>query len=157
MQVPLPQYNIEYLVSARPAVLGLDPTTSTISVDVLSVSGNSAVIISKDANVFYETETLAIVRRYKSKTSGLVGTTLWAWRGRQADLGVREQQKLTELAKRYGTSVVGDSLIELPPHSLSFFTPGRSMSHRVQSQMTSSCLWIRHSQFVRFIEQSHIT
>ncbi|KAH8828504.1 hypothetical protein DL96DRAFT_1603512 [Flagelloscypha sp. PMI_526] len=109
MQVPLPQYNIEYLVSARPAVLGLDPTTSTISVDVLSVSGNSAAVISKDANVFYETETLAIVRRYKSKTSGLVGTTLWAWRGRQADLGVREQQKLTELAKRYGTSVINVS------------------------------------------------
>ena len=83
-----------------------DTDIHSISVEVLSIQGTAASPISRDSHVLYESEVLAIVHRYKSNSSGLVGTTVWAWRGNKGHLGEREERKLQELARRYNTSLV---------------------------------------------------
>ena len=72
----------------------------------MAISGNSTTTISKDAHVFYDSELLAVVHRAKVKSSGLVATKVWAWRGRRAQPDEREAQKVQELARRYGTTLV---------------------------------------------------
>lgn len=76
---------------------------TTISVDVMSVTGAASTGLKDDTNVFYDKETLAIVLRVKSKSSGLVETTLWGWQGRRSQIGEREQWKLKDMARHYGT------------------------------------------------------
>jgi hypothetical protein len=76
---------------------------TTISVDVLSVTGAAATGLKNDTDVFYDSEILAIVRRVKLKSSGLVETTLWGWQGRRSQIGEREQRKLKDMARHYGT------------------------------------------------------
>ncbi|KAF9263290.1 hypothetical protein L218DRAFT_973111 [Marasmius fiardii PR-910] len=72
----------------------------------MSIKGNTSTTLSQDADVFYDTEVLAIVHRSKSKSSGLVSTAVWGWFGKSSQAGEREQQKLEELAKRYGTTMI---------------------------------------------------
>ncbi|KAI0645465.1 hypothetical protein C8Q79DRAFT_1001065 [Trametes meyenii] len=103
---PLPHVNVEALYSAPRPVHTTDPDLTTISVDVLSIAGNAANAISRDVNVFYDTEFLAVVHRAKARSSGLVQTKVWGWHGRNAQVGERETQKLQELARRYGTTPV---------------------------------------------------
>lgn len=103
---PLPTVDIHTLLKSRinpPLVL---PGARTISVDVFAINGVSSTVISQDANIFYDAEILAIVHRYKSKTSGLVSTQLWIWYGKNCHVGEKEERKLQELAKRYNTSPV---------------------------------------------------
>jgi hypothetical protein len=76
---------------------------TTISIDVLSVAGAAATGLKDDTNVFYDSEILAIVFRVKLKSSGLVETTLWSWQGRRSQIGEREQRKLKDMARHYGT------------------------------------------------------
>lgn len=121
-----------------------DPDTQTISVEVLSVQGATATAISKDSHVFYDTEVLAIIHRFKSKTSGLVGTKVWAWRGNKGSVGEREEKKLQELARRYGTSLV--SLFQRPAHSMTMTVSHRSryiniLSHQSLS-MSLVAVWL---------------
>ncbi|KAF8070560.1 hypothetical protein FPV67DRAFT_1027864 [Lyophyllum atratum] len=71
----------------------------------MAISGTTATTLAKDRTIFYDTEILAIIHRSKSQISGLVSTAIWGWEGKRAKLGEREQRKLQELAKRYGTSV----------------------------------------------------
>jgi len=78
---------------------------ATISVDVMSVTGAAATGLKNDTNVFYDSEILAIVRRVKLKSSGLVETTLWGWQGRRSQIGEREQRKLKDMARHYGTKL----------------------------------------------------
>jgi hypothetical protein len=78
---------------------------TTISVDVLSVTGAAAAGLKNDTDVFYDSEILAIVRRVKLKSSGLVETTLWGWQGRRSQIGEREQRKLKDMARHYGTKL----------------------------------------------------
>lgn len=78
--------------------------STTISVDVMTITGTTASPISQTRMIFYDTEILAIVHRSKSRSSGLVSNVVWGWEGKRATLGEREQRKLQELAKRYGTS-----------------------------------------------------
>jgi hypothetical protein len=109
---PLPTVDVHALFHPRinpPLVL---PEANTISVDVFAINGVSSTVISQDADIFYETETLAIVHRYKSKTSGLVSTQLWVWYGRKSNVGEREGRKLQELAKRYSTSPVSYAVFD---------------------------------------------
>ena len=49
---------------------------------------------------------MAIIHRFKAKSSGLVNMKVWAWRGSKAQSGEREEKKLQELARRYNTPLV---------------------------------------------------
>jgi hypothetical protein len=69
----------------------------------MSVTGAAATGLKDDTNVFYDSEVLAIVLRVKMKSSGLVETTLWGWQGRRSQIGEREQRKLRDMARHYGT------------------------------------------------------
>ena len=78
----------------------------TVSVEVLCVEGNAMSEVPKGPDnvfIFYDEETLAVVHRAKSRSSGLVATKVWCWRGKKAEAGEVEDKKLKELAKRYGT------------------------------------------------------
>ncbi|KAI0675065.1 hypothetical protein C8Q78DRAFT_965332 [Trametes maxima] len=103
---PLPHVNVEALYNAPRPVHTTDPDLTTISVDVLSIAGNTASAISRDTSVFYDAEFLAVVHRAKVRSSGLVQTKVWGWHGRNAHVGEQETQKLQELARRYGTTPV---------------------------------------------------
>ena len=85
---------------------------STISVEVLSLLGTTASPLAKDAHVFYDSEMLVIIHRAKVKSSGLVASTVWAWRGQRAKPGEREMGKAQELARRYGTTLVSALLYQ---------------------------------------------
>ncbi|KAI0297169.1 hypothetical protein BC826DRAFT_1090943 [Russula brevipes] len=56
-------------------------------------------------SIFYDSEVLAIVHRVKAKPSGLVETMLWGWQGRRSQIGEREQRKLKDMARHYGTKL----------------------------------------------------
>ncbi|KAJ8468524.1 hypothetical protein ONZ51_g9590 [Trametes cubensis] len=101
---PLPHVDLDALYRAPRLLYTPDADLNTVSVDVLSIAGNTATTITKDANVFYDAEFLAVVHRAKARSSGLVQTKVWGWQGRRAQIGEREAQKLQELARRYGTT-----------------------------------------------------
>ena len=79
-------------------------------------------MVSKMPYVFYDTEILAIVHRVKSKASGLASTSVWCWLGKQSCFRDREEKKLHELSKRYGTSAVRFSVRCTPLFLLIFET-----------------------------------
>ncbi|KIO15935.1 hypothetical protein M407DRAFT_34438, partial [Tulasnella calospora MUT 4182] len=85
--------------------LALPADAVTISVEVLTVTGNATSPVTTDIHIFYDVEVRAIVHRFKSKASGLVTTRVFGWRGRQAEVGPMEAKKLGELATRFGTSL----------------------------------------------------
>lgn len=85
-----------------------------MSVDVLSIAGSASSAIIGDTNIFYDSEILAIIQRAKVKSKGLVDTKVWGWIGKDANLGPKEEKTLGDLAKRYGTQLVG----VIPPHFL---------------------------------------
>ncbi|KAG5648543.1 hypothetical protein DXG03_003154 [Asterophora parasitica] len=99
-----PGFNIEPLLKYNTRPVQLEPGTTTISVEVMAITGTTASNVTKDLAIFYDTEILAIIHRSKSKLSGLVSTAVWGWEGKRATLGEREQRKLQELAQRYGTT-----------------------------------------------------
>lgn len=82
------------------------PDAKTISVEVISIFGPSSTTLTKDENVFYESEVLAIVHRVKVVSSGLVDTYVWGWLGKHSQFGEVEEKKLHDLARRYGTMPV---------------------------------------------------
>jgi len=69
------------------------------------VTGATATGVKGETNVFYDSEILAIVHRAKATSSGLVETTLWGWQGRCSQIGEREQRKLKDMARHYGTKL----------------------------------------------------
>lgn len=71
----------------------------------MSITGATAKDVKGDANIFYDSEILAIVHRAKMKSSSLVETTLWGWEGRRSQIGEREQRKLKDMARHYGTKL----------------------------------------------------
>ena len=79
----------------------------TISVELLSIVNNAATVISESQGIFYDSEILAVVHRVKSKASGLASTSVWCWLGKKSRLGDREDKRLQELSRRYGTRAVG--------------------------------------------------
>ncbi|THH08146.1 hypothetical protein EW145_g2904, partial [Phellinidium pouzarii] len=85
------------------------PDLRAISVEVLCIDGGSTVEIMRGTSgafMFYDTEIIAVVHRAKSRASGLVATKVWSWRGRRCEAGEREERKMLELAKRYGTALI---------------------------------------------------
>jgi hypothetical protein len=91
-----------------------NPYESTITIDVMQVVKSTANSISKDTNIFYDTELLAIIHRSKSKSSGLVSTKVWSWQGKRNQRGEKEERKLQDLAKRYGTTLVSSCFASNP-------------------------------------------
>jgi hypothetical protein len=81
-----------------------------ISVEILLISGSLATPVTKDPNVFYDREVIAIVHRAKEKKSGLVSNNVWIWRGKNANLGEKEERKAHELAERFGTMAVSNEV-----------------------------------------------
>lgn len=108
----VPQIDVRPLLSSIPKLPPADPGVTTVSVDVLSIVGSASSAISSDTSVFYDTEILAIIRRAKVKSSGLVETGVWGWIGKDAKVGPKEEKALADLAKRYGTKLVG--VISIP-------------------------------------------
>ena len=106
---PLPAFDITVLDAYVPPLGAYTPdtNTTTISVEVLAIVGASATTLAgASASIFYDSETLAVVHRFKAKASGLASTTVWAWRGRHATPGEHELSKAQKLARRYGTTLV---------------------------------------------------
>lgn len=109
---PLPSVDISTMKNMANASFSPDTNEITISIDVLRIAGNSATaLLSDEMDVFYDTEVLAIVHRFKSKSSGLVATRVWSWRGWESRLVDAGAQKLQELCKRYGTDLVSDNIL----------------------------------------------
>lgn len=94
------------MLNAKPLAFKPDPDVASISVEVMCVVGSNATVIATDYNVFYDSEVLAIIHRFKAKSNGLVNTKVWAWHGSKSEAGEREEKKLQELARRYNTSLV---------------------------------------------------
>jgi hypothetical protein len=103
---PIPRIEIDDLVGPSAAKLSPDADSVVISVDILSIAGSTASPLKTDVNVFYDTEFLAIVHRYKSTSSHLVSTRVWGWQGKRCNFSQREDQKLCDLARHHGASPV---------------------------------------------------
>jgi methionine aminopeptidase len=102
---PLPTFNLSRLLASIPAVPKLTPG-SIISVEAFVISGSSSTVVNNDPHIFYESEIIAVVYRGKSKPSGLVATTVWAWVGAKATMKDKEEAKLQDMATRFNTSLV---------------------------------------------------
>ncbi|GAW05454.1 gelsolin repeat [Lentinula edodes] len=102
---PLPSIDIDVLLKSH-QLCESNSDLATVSVEVMIISGNNAAVLSRETDIFYDAEVLAIVHRSKSKSSGLVSTTIWGWLGKNCEAGDLEQNKLEELSKRYGTNVI---------------------------------------------------
>lgn len=103
---PLPSVDIAKLLAPLPP---RDSARQTISLETLSVlsDGSTSTIPSPESHILYDTETLAIVHRHKG-SDGLVATSLYARRGRNAPVGgdTKEARKVEDLARRFGTKSV---------------------------------------------------
>ncbi|KAF8161209.1 hypothetical protein B0H34DRAFT_796031 [Crassisporium funariophilum] len=104
--VPLPDIDISGLLKPRLRAWKRSPDTQSVSVEVLIITGTTATPLSRFLDVFYDSEILAIIDRTKSKSTGLVSTSIWCWLGKRSILGDREDKKVQELAKRYGTKAI---------------------------------------------------
>ncbi|KAF5317005.1 hypothetical protein D9611_003938 [Ephemerocybe angulata] len=103
---PIPTVDLSIMFN-RPVVVSPVPVDAkTISVEVMSIVGSNSTTLTKDTSVFFESEALAIIHRFKDASSGLVDTYVWGWLGKKSQFGEAEEKKLHELARRYGTMPV---------------------------------------------------
>ncbi|KAI6046009.1 hypothetical protein EDC04DRAFT_3015336 [Pisolithus marmoratus] len=70
----------------------------------MSILHENATLFPCDTNVLYDTELLVIIHRVRAHHSGLATTKVWCWQGRKSRCGEREEGKVWNLARRYGTS-----------------------------------------------------
>ena len=84
-----------------------DLISQTISVEVFSLFGHLATAVTREPNVFYDSEVIAVIHRAKELSGQLVSSKVWIWQGTHAIFGENEQRKATELAERFGTTGVG--------------------------------------------------
>ncbi|KAJ7497417.1 hypothetical protein FB451DRAFT_1120918 [Mycena latifolia] len=101
---PLPRVNASPLITGYGSP-GPNMDSQTIQVDVMSINQLTAMPLGM-THIFYDEEVLAIIHRSKSNSTGLINSTVWSWQGKNSSLGNNEERKLSELAKRYGTSIV---------------------------------------------------
>ncbi|TFY70991.1 hypothetical protein EVG20_g2016 [Dentipellis fragilis] len=102
---PLPTIDVKRILAFEPAKYIPNPDVRSISVEVLSITGFNAASLNSDTNIFYESELLVIVHRFKVISSGLVATRMWSWRGKGSEARDREARKIDDLAKHYRTSL----------------------------------------------------
>ncbi|KAF8678401.1 gelsolin repeat protein [Rhizoctonia solani] len=114
---PIPPFNLQQAISSNPYTFTFPSNLKRISIDVFSLSNGQAAVVPSYPCLVYESELVAIVQRVRNEASGLVLSKVWGWYGKKAQPGPREEGKLAELAKQYGTSVVpsfqGDESQEL--------------------------------------------
>ncbi|TFK44823.1 hypothetical protein BDQ12DRAFT_673637 [Crucibulum laeve] len=113
---PLPEIDINALLKTRDVTPSVSSDGQTISVDVMSIMGNSSSSLSQNTDIFYDSEVLAIIHRSKSKSSGLANTTIWGWKGKASHFGEKEERKLQDLAKRYSTNAIIVNQYSEPTH-----------------------------------------
>ncbi|KAG9221008.1 hypothetical protein CCMSSC00406_0002392 [Pleurotus cornucopiae] len=101
---PLPPVDLAALAD-RASQATLPTDFQTISVDVIAIYGNTSTIITEDPSIFYDSEVLAVIHRFKVKSTGLVSSTVWGWQGKRSQLGDKEHNKLQDFARRYGTAL----------------------------------------------------
>ncbi|KAH7915180.1 hypothetical protein BJ138DRAFT_1142208 [Hygrophoropsis aurantiaca] len=102
---PLPSVDIGALLQSTSQISTPDIDLRPVSTEVLAVTGTNALPVQRDSNVFYDSEVLTVIHRAKSRETGLVVTKVWCWRGNQCHFGEREEKKVHELARRYGTTL----------------------------------------------------
>ena len=102
----MPNIDVSQLMVTKLNVFMPVSDTTKVSVEVITITGTTTSSISRDMHIFYDSDVLAVVYRSKSKATGLVSTQVWGWLGQRSLVGEREERKLEELAKRYGTALV---------------------------------------------------
>ncbi|KAA1472849.1 hypothetical protein DENSPDRAFT_778865 [Dentipellis sp. KUC8613] len=98
--------DVERILVFEPAKYIPNPDVYSISVEVLSIVGFNATLLNSDTNIFYESELLIIVHRFKVISNGLVATRMWSWRGKSNEASEREARKIDNLAKHYRTTLI---------------------------------------------------
>ncbi|CAE6417133.1 unnamed protein product [Rhizoctonia solani] len=114
---PIPPFNLQQAISLNPYIFSFPTNLKRISTDVFNLSNGQAIAVPSYPCLVYESELVAIVQRVRNEANGLVLSKVWGWYGKKAQPGPREEGKLAELAKQYGTSVIpsfqGDESQEL--------------------------------------------
>lgn len=107
--VSLPRIDIYKLINYHEPIYCPPDDTHTISIEVLSIMGFTAIPVTEEKFIFYEYENLAIIHRAKLKSTGLVSTGLWCWRGKHSSFSNQEEEKLREMSRRYSVNSVSVS------------------------------------------------
>ncbi|KAI0051805.1 hypothetical protein FA95DRAFT_1675587 [Auriscalpium vulgare] len=102
----LPYVDLAKILATIPRRWTPNADILSISVDVMSVKGSAATALASNIHVFHESEVLAVVHRFKTKSTGLVATNVWGWQGKDSSFSESEEGKLKDLARRYGTTLV---------------------------------------------------
>ncbi|KAF8515440.1 hypothetical protein JB92DRAFT_2914786 [Gautieria morchelliformis] len=97
-----PAFNLQSVLNEVP--FSPDLSLQTISVDIFTIFGHTAVAVTREPNVFYDSEVVVIVQRAKKRSGHLVSNKVWVWRGKNANFGEKEDRKAKELAERFGTT-----------------------------------------------------
>ncbi|KAG8690551.1 hypothetical protein FRC11_010803 [Ceratobasidium sp. 423] len=103
---PIPPFNLQQAINTNPYNFTFPSNLKRISTDVFTLSNDRATLVSNNSCLVYDTELVAIVQRVRNETNGLVLSKVWGWCGRKAQPGGKEEGKLVDLAKQYGTSVI---------------------------------------------------
>ncbi|KAG9094921.1 hypothetical protein FRC06_010332 [Ceratobasidium sp. 370] len=103
---PIPPFNLQQVLNANPYIFAFPSNLRRISTDVFTLSNGQAALVSASPCIVYESELVAVVQRVKNERNGLVQNKVWGWQGKRAEPGAKEETKLGELAKQYGTTVV---------------------------------------------------
>ncbi|CAE6513557.1 unnamed protein product [Rhizoctonia solani] len=114
---PIPPFNLQQVINTNPYNFTFPSNLKRISTDVFSLYNDRATLVTSNPCLVYDSELIAVVQRVRNETNGLVLSKVWGWCGRKAQPGGKEEGKLVELAKQYGTTVVpafqGDESQEL--------------------------------------------
>lgn len=113
---PIPPFNLQQVINLNPYNFKFPSGLKRISIDVFTVSGGQAMVVPNSPCLVYESELIAVVQRVRNEGNGLISNKVWGWYGRKAQLGAKDETKLAELAKQYGTSVVSTSYCVYPGH-----------------------------------------
>jgi hypothetical protein len=81
-------------------------TAVTVSVEIMVITSSTATNLMRDTAIFYDSEVLAIIHHSKPKSPGPATTSVFGWWGRRRQVNEKEQRKLQDFAKRYGTVLV---------------------------------------------------
>jgi hypothetical protein len=111
----LPSVDVLALIEDKTVSFSPPPDSRVVSLDVMLVTGSSTVPVPNgDRHILYDMELYAVIQRTKSSKSGLVDSAVWGWTGKGARMGEREEWKMNELAKRYGTPLMSVKQYEEP-------------------------------------------
>lgn len=105
----LPNLNFSEICKAKLPLYRPKADIKVVSVEVLYIDKNSATALALVTNIFHDTESLVVIERIKSKSTGLVSTNLWNWTGSCHEPNAKEERKLQDLETRFSGAMVGNS------------------------------------------------